>query len=258
MTRMSAAKRIELGHKMVERWDLANYANDRNVRFVRDMITRLDRGRSLTTKQRAWYDTAILSTPPEPENKELVDKLIVDSELPGMEKTAQTLRDFAYKLSRGWNLSEKQHNFMQKLQTKANDIRKNGRWIPSISEKREIEIGVAFCRRYNQYYLAGQPGKEKALRVCISWLAGDIDFLEEWSARKMIDLCKGDRSKMVDASTRWPIGSLAQTKKGQMGLITSEPIVNSKGKPSLSLLLEGSQVNIAIDNLKKGRLKRKK
>ena len=222
------------------------------------MIIRLDRGKSLTTKQRAWYDTAVVSSPPEPENKEIVDKLIEDSELPGMEKTAQTLRDFAYKLSRGWSLSEKQRNFMQKLQTKADDIRKNGRWVPSKLEKREIEIGVAFCRRYNQYYLAGQPGKARALQECSAWLAGDIDFLEKWPAHKMIDLCKSDRSKLVDAANRWPIGSLAQTKKGQMGLVTSDPIVGSKGKPCLSLLLEGSHIDIAIDDLKKVRRKRKK
>tara|TARA_R100000008_G_scaffold86732_1_gene81199 strand:- start:3719 stop:4498 length:780 start_codon:yes stop_codon:yes gene_type:complete len=257
MARMSVAKRIELGNEMVSRWEAANCGNSKNVRFVRDMLVRLDGGRSLTTKQRAWYDSAVVSSPPEPQNKEAVDKLLSDSELPGMEKSAQVLRDFAYKLSRGWSLSEKQESFRKKLQAKADDIRNYGQWVPSESEKRDIEIGVAFCRRYDQYYLSGQPGKAKALRECTEWLAGNIDFLDEWSAQKMMSLCKTDREKMADAASRWPVGSLAQTKKGQLGLVTSEVFVSPKGKPCFSLLLEGSQVNVMIDDLKKDRRKKR-
>ena len=74
----------------------------------------------------------------------------------------------------------------------------------------------------------------------------------------MISLCKTDREKMTDASVRWPIGALALTKNGQLGLVTSEPFVSIKGKPCFSLLLDGSQVDVTIDDLKKERRKKVK
>lgn len=257
MARMSAEKRIELGNKMISRWEAANCDNDRNVQFVKDMLLRLSRNRSLTPKQRQWYDSTVLSDPPAPKNKELVDSLLSDADLMGMEKTSQVLRDFAYKFSRGWTLSEKQQNFMQQLQTKAADIRKNGRWAPTLEEKSRIEVGVAFCRRYDQYYLAGQPGKAKAHRECFDWLSGELDYLEKWSAQKMMDLCKSDRAKMHDATERWPVGSLAQTKTGQVGLVVDIPSVSKKGKPCLSLLLDGTYIDVVLDDLKKQRRSKK-
>ena len=258
MARMSAAKRIELGKKMVERWGRANCSNDRNVRFVEDMLVRLEHGKGLTPRRRAWYDSAVLMDPPEPKNKEMVTRLLAAADVPGMEKTSSVLRDFAYKLSRGWNLSEKQVGFMNKLLSEAEEILAVGRWVPSAEEKRDIEIGVAFCRRYDQYYLAGQPGKAKAHRECLQWLTGQLEYLDKWSAKKMMDICKGDRSKMSEAPERWPVGSLACTKSGNMGLVVSPPEVSEKGKPCISLLLDGAHVEVALDDLKKSRRKRRK
>ena len=258
MPRMSAEKRIKLGTAMVCRWASSNNENDRSVRFVKDMILRMERGKGLSTRQREWYDKAVLTNPPEPQNKALVDSLLSDAELPGMEKTSQVLRDFAYKLSRGWSLSEKQASFMKKLQNKASDIRENGQWVPTKEQKRQIEIGVAFCRRYDSYYLGGQPGKVKALGECQSWLLGDIEYVDRWSAMKMIELCKTDRAKMTDASDRWPVGSLVETKQGQMGLVVDGPAVNEKGKPCLSLLIDGTNTDVVLDNIKKPRKKKSK
>ena len=265
MPRMSAAKRIELGKAMVERWRVNNSAGDRSVRFVEDMLVRLERGRSLTTRQRAWYDSAVMTDPPEPKNKETVDRLLFAADIPGMEKTAQILRDFAYKLARGWNLSEKQVGFMNKLLDEANDIHSNGRWVPTAEEKRDIEIGVAFCRRYDQYYLSGQPGKSKAHRECTQWLSGELDYLDKWSAQKMMNICKGDRKLMTDAFERWPIGTLVVTKrsvhvnpyvsnsvaKGSPGLIIGMPFVNDKGKPVIEVLIDGNPEVTLLDNVSK-------
>jgi len=118
MARMSAEKRIELGTQMVERWTAANQESDRSVRFVKDMLVRMGRGKGLTKRQREWYDSAVLTEPQKPKNEELVNRLLAASEMIGMEKVSQPLKDFAFKLSKGWNLSEKQTAFMNKLLTK--------------------------------------------------------------------------------------------------------------------------------------------
>jgi len=257
LARMSVEKRIALGTSMIERWKEKGYQSDRKVRFVEDMLRRLDRGRSLSTKQRSWYDEVVLSDPPAPKNEEMVNRLLEDADLEGMEKVSSTIRDFAYKLSRGWALSEKQQSFLDKLIAQADSIRQNGRWVPTEHQKKQIEMGVAFCRRYTPYYLGGQPGTSKALHECKAWLAGDIDFLEEWSANRMMKVCKGDRLKLADAADRWVEGSLVSTKSGELGLVLSKPEVSQTGKPAIKLLINGFPKFVDVSDIKKDRRRKK-
>ena len=211
----------------------------------------------MSKRQREWFDKAAISSPPEPKNEELVTRLRDAAQLKGMEKVSSVLGDFAYKLSRGWSLSQKQSAFMDKLLAKADDIRANGIWSPSQEQKVAIEIGVAFSQRYTQYYLSGCPGLSKAINECRSWLNGDIEHLDSWSANKVMNLCKGDRKAMADAEDRWPIGSLVETKEGKMGLVLSEPQVGtSSGKPCISLLIDGNPTIELITDIKKQRRKK--
>ena len=254
---MSAEKRIALGISMVDRWRAKGYQSDRSVHFVEDMLLRLNRGRALSTKQRAWYDEAVLSDPPAPKNEEMVNRLLEDADLEGMEKVSSTIRDFAHKLSRGWSLSEKQQAFLNKLTTKADTIRQNGRWMPTPQQKKEIEMGVAFCRRYTAYYLGGQPGVSKALYECKQWLSGDIAWLDEWSANRMMKVCKGDRSKLADAQDRWVSGSLVTTRDGEVGLVLSTPEVSDAGRGAIKLLINGFPKLVDVSHIKKDRRRKK-
>ena len=254
MARMSTSKRIDLGNQMLQRWVDAGCDSDRSVLFVKDMITRLSRGKNMSTKQREWFDKAVLTNPPEPQNEELVTRLRDAAQLAGMEKVASVLIDFSYKLSRGWNLSEKQTAFMNKLLAKADDIRINGVWSPTEEQKSAIEMGVAFSKRYTHYYLSGCPGLSKAINECRDWLNGDVENLDEWSANKVISLCKGDRKVIADAKDRWPVGSLVETKKGKLGLVLNVPHVGmSNGKPVITLLVDGNPTVELITDIKKKR-----
>lgn len=258
MARMSAAKRIELGNAMIERWAIAGIDDDPSIRFVRDMCTRLGNGKGMSKRQRDWFDSAVLTQPPEVKNEAQVKYLRELAALQGMEKSAKVLSDFAYKLSRGWSLSEKQINYMNKLTAKAEDIRKNGVWQPNAEEKDAIAVGVAFARRYSRYYLDGCPGIRAALEECRAWLAGESKAVERWSAEKVIGLCKGDRKAMRDAAERWPQGSLVQTKSGQLGLVLSKPAVSTGGKPCLNLLIDSIPVEVELSLIKKERRKKVK
>lgn len=257
MPRMSAEKRIELGNQMIDRWLAAGYESDRSVLFIKDMVSRLSRGKTMSKRQREWFDKAAVSSPPEPKNEEVVTRLRDAAQLKGMEKVSSVLNDFAHKMSRGWNLSQKQAVFMDKLLVKADDIRANGIWSPTQEQKAAIEVGVAFSQRYTQYYLSGCPGLNKAINECRSWLNGDIEHLDKWSADKVIGLCKGDRKVMADAEDRWPMGSLVETKKGKIGLVISEPQVStSSGKPAILLLVDGNPTVELISEIKKQRRKK--
>lgn len=263
MARMNVETRIDLGRKMVEQWTAAGLENDRSVTFVSDMILRLGQGKGLTPRQRDWYDSVVVQDPPKPQNAEQVASLRQDAALPGMEKVAEILNDFAFRLSKGWNLSEKQTAFMTKLQAQATDIRDNGAWEPTADEILAIATGVAFCRRYSAYYMDGCPGISKARDECRRWLDGEIAFLDKWSANRMMKLCKGDRTVIADATERWPVGSMAFTKDdnvnhGGFGLVMDTPHVNRYGQPSLLLFIDGLPKAVRVCDLVKPRKTRAK
>lgn len=265
MTRMGSAKRIELGQKMIAHFAEAGHTghNNKVVRFVQDMIVHLDKGRAMSPRQREWYDSAVLESPPTPQNVELVNKLRAAANLVGMEEVKEPLEGFAYKLSRGWNLSEKQIAFMNKLLLKAQDIEVNGVWQPTPEEAAAMELGMAFTRRYSGYYLEGQPGLAKSMQRWRDWRAGLAPAMDPWSANKLMALCKGDRARMVDATERWPKGGLVETKAyyGQgslLGLTLDEPHVNDRGQVALMILVEGEPKSVVLEALVKPRKKHKK
>ena len=265
MARMSAAARIELGQKMVALFAEAGHLghNNRSVRFVQDMIVRMSRGKGMTPRQREWYDSAVLEVPPTPQNEKLVNKLRAAAKLVGMEELAEPLNDFAYKLSRGWNLSEKQIAFMNKMLLKAQDIEVNGPWQPSPEEAAAMELGAAFARRYSGYYLDSQPGLSKSLKRWHDWDAGRSPVMDPWSANKLMTLCKGERARMVDAAERWPKGGLVETKarhnqESLLGLVLDAPHVDKNGEVALLVLVDGAPRSLILDVLVKPRKARKK
>lgn len=261
MPRMGSAKRMELGHKMIALFAEAGHMghNNKVVRFVQDMIAHLDRGRAMSPRQREWYDSAVLESPPTPQNEALVKQLRADAALVGMEEVKDPLNDFAYKLSRGWNLSEKQVAFMEKLQLMADAIRVHGHWVPSPEERAAMDMGEAFCRRYSGYYMQGQPGLSKSLERFRHWRDGNTPAMDKWSAEKLMKVCKGDRARMEDAKTRWPKGSLAETKNGSVPcLVLEDPHVDVDGEPALMVLIDGEPKSLRLEQLVKPRKKRKK
>ena len=258
MTRMSTEKRIELGQKMVELWTAEGCESDRWVRFAQDMLVRLNRGKGLTPRQRDWFDSVVVSAPPKPQNETLVVRLRELANLVGMEDVKQVMTDFAYKLSRGWNLTERQLAFMYTLMDRGEEVRKNGPWQPDEEERAAMEMGVAFARRYAEYFLSGQPGLSKSIQRFHDWRAGLTPTMDKWSAGKLMALCKGDRAVMVDAGERWPKGGLVETKQGSIGLVLSAPHVDKNGRPALLVLLDGEPRSLILESLVKPRKKRKK
>jgi len=242
---------------MIGRWEAGNCSDDRSVRFVRDMVARLEKGKIITKNQRSWFDSAVLTDPPPPKNAEKVNRLLAAANLKGMEKISSTLKDFAYKLSRGWNLSEKQKVFMDKLLLQADEIAKNGRWVPTSEDKKKIQTGIDFSRRHSTGYWYGRPGIKAALDECCSWVSGDLTHVDKWAADKIMSLYKGDRHELEAAHDRWSAGSLVETKQGEVGLALGAPEISLKGKPCMSLLINGSTVVKDLDTIKKKRRKKK-
>jgi hypothetical protein len=258
MARMSTANRIELGNAMVARWTEQNHKQDRSVRFVSDMIFRMSRGKGLTKKQREWFDSAVLSNPPEPQNKEMVAKLKEGAATPGVEKErADVMLDFAYKLGRGWSLSEKQTAWMNGLLTDAAAIKENGPWVPSDELRALVEVGVVMGRAYSPDYLYTCQGIDKALKKCQAAVDGTAPW-NKWATEKVGGMFKGQRAKLADARLRWPAGDLVMTKKDIPALVVKSCYVAKNGALAIDILCGAAPLPVHPDHLVKPRLKKKK
>lgn len=251
MNRMNASTRIDLGTKMVENWTSAGHGNNRSCIFVNDMLTRMLSGKGMSPKQREWYDSVVLAPLPEIKNKEQVEILRDAAKVPGMETHTTLLNDFADRLSRGWELSEKQVAFMDNILAKAEKTKVEGPWIPSDDEKKQIELVVGICRRYSSYYLSGRPGLSKSLEQAIAWLSNSKTYLDKWAAEKLMESCKGERIRINKFIKKFPIGSLGfHFINLQPCLILSAPFVDLYGNIVIDVLCNGQSQLVKMSVIK--------
>ena len=236
MARMSLDNRLMLGDQMITRWTEAGFQNHKTLTFVKDMVYRMRNGRGMTVKQRNWYDSAVQEPTPEVHNKELVAQLRIAATIPGMEKNAEVLNDFAYRASRGWTMTENQQNFINRLLDDTEKLKVTGPWCPNPEEKAKIELVVGISRRYSAYYLNGRPGFQKALTHCTLWLVGSIPHLDKWSAEKVMESCWAERDMITDCTVKFPIGSLVETRSGLLCVVMSESTIDMYGQPIISAM----------------------
>ena len=64
--RKSRQKRIEDTKEAIQAFIDAGLANDYQVRFMNDMLVRLERGKGMSSKQRTWLDSLHADGPPAP------------------------------------------------------------------------------------------------------------------------------------------------------------------------------------------------
>ena len=66
MARKSAALRLQQATDLAQAYSDAGLSGSRNFRFITDMVSRITRGRGLTTKQRSWLDSLFDDVVPKP------------------------------------------------------------------------------------------------------------------------------------------------------------------------------------------------
>ena len=116
MPRKSRELRLSQTKSLIEAYSNAGIGHaDRSFRFMNDMAARLERGKGMSAGQRNYLDSLIEQGVPKQKNEERVKEILAAAEVDGMQEVSSTLRDFAYKVGKGWALSEKQEAFLQKL-----------------------------------------------------------------------------------------------------------------------------------------------
>jgi len=251
--------------------------SDRSYRFMTDMSSRMECSKGMSTGQRKYLDSLIDQGIPTPKNEERVKEILAAAEVDGMQQSASTLKDFAFKLSKGWNLSEKQEKFLSKLLAKAETVKVEGRFRPAGELLEDLKSAAAICKIKNSWYWQHRPGTAKAydkVRVWLEWsrtktakdeieasIPGSIiqielePIIDQWACDKLLEAVKNQISEL--RSPRHPEGSMVWkvmyngTPKS-CAIITGPPTLKD-GKIFYPCLVSGEDILVISEDLKKRR-----
>lgn len=278
MPRKSRELRISQTKTLIKEYESAGIGHtDRSFRFMNDMVFRLERGKGLSKGQRNYLDSLIDQGIPELKNQDRVSEILAASEVDGMQEVAATLRDFAYKIGKGWSLSEKQEAFLAKLMHKATQLKATGRFRPTPELIEDLMISVSILRHKNDWYWQHRVGTSRAYDKVQSWLKwnaskkaldeleknspdhsfqlGEEPIIDEWSCNKLIKTIKNQLEELKNP--RHIVGSIAWMKPANkkekvLGLVSGEPTVQ-KGVVVYPFLCDGEDIMVPSEYLKKRR-----
>jgi len=249
MPRKSLAVRLEETKATLELWKVAGLEGDRSALFLRDMIIRMERNRGLSAGQRKYVDSLIDQGAPVVHNKELTDRIQAASIVPGMEGCAEALSDFAFKLSKGWNLSPKQQVFLDNMLAQADQLKETGLAELSESDKELVEGLFRHCRRQSGYYWQHRPGAHRAYEAAQRELERHSTITERTLAR-----FKNSNKSVTRRfeSPRHAAGHLAYCRR-DAAMIMSAPYFDEYGRLVQDVLVNGELKTVSEDKIGKRR-----
>ena len=274
--RKSRDQRIADIRTTVSKYEAAGLGQDRSVRFLNDMCYRLERGKSLTTKQRSWADKLCSSELPKIKNEERVKEIIAAAEVDGMQQLSSTLKDFAFKVGKGWSLSEKQESFLSSMLAKAEKLRAEGRFRPTAGLIKDLRAAVSICSKKNSWYWQHRPGTAKAFSKVEDWLdwntrreviedaealgiesvhtIGEEPVIDQWACDKLLKSVKKqigelNNPKHAEGSIVWKV--MYNAPKA-FGLVTGPPAVQN-GSIVYPCLIDGEDILVCSGDLRKRR-----
>ncbi len=265
VTRKSKELRLNQAEDLRALYESAGHTFCRSYRFICDMIARLRR-RDITSGQKRYLDSLIeqgAPTIPEPKNPEKVAAIDSAIDLEGMESHREALQSFRWKLAKGYDLSERQTNFVNILLDTAEDIRINGKFVPSKEDVKILVIAEAAARGKDGWYWSHRQGQAKVLSKVSDWLSwhrakadglesGPEPEMSKWLIEKAAYSCKGVLKEMLNP--RHEPGSMRYYGRGdnkKLCVIVGDPKVGKKGKVQYECLIDGDVRTIRAEDIKK-------
>ena len=243
--RKSKEKRIEEATVLMEGYEAESLTADYRYRFISDMKARLLRGKSMSTKQRSWFDSLVEEGVPVIDtDKEKISAIKDALGLVGLEHRHEPLQSFLSTLARGRDLSEKQEKFLASMLNEAEEVRKNGPYSPKVEDVEKLRACIKLSKSYSSMYWSTHPGTYKALRLVGSWLEDSDSHIDKWSVEKIL---KAMRSKLDELYCKPYVqpGDFIWYHDGANGLIPGvvvEPVsVDDRGEIVYGVL-SGSRV----------------
>jgi hypothetical protein len=235
MTRKSLDRRLSETTDTLALWEHAGMETDRSAQFLRDMISRMQRGKGLSAGQRKYVDSLIDQGAPQVHNAKVTALIDEAIKTPGMTQCVQPLSDFRYKLSKGWKLSEKQQAFLDGMLKQAEELKTNG--MPELSEKdRDLIVGLCKqCRGQSDWYWSHRPGAHRAYRNA------EQMFHEHGTVTEQVLSRFKSQNKSVTRLYETPRvlpGVLAYVRRDP-AVVMSVPYFNTSGTLVLDVLVAG-------------------
>ena len=244
--RKSRDQRILESLNLMKEFEDSNLHADYRYRFIRDMNVRLEKGKSMTTKQRAWFDSLIQEGVPKIDIDKEKAALIKEAlETPNMQHRNEVLRSFLGRISAGFSLSEKQEAFLSDIIKEAEEVRKYGPYSPDEETISILQDCVMISKSYSPVYWSTHPGTARALAEVQSWLGDRSLRITEKSTEKLQTAL---RSRLRELRHKpyaspgdliWYIGHGRQKVPG----VVVEPVsVSETGNLVYGVLVEGNVV----------------
>jgi hypothetical protein len=284
MARKSLELRLGQTKALIGEYEKAGLSSDRSCRFINDMINRMECGKGMSKGQRRYLDDLIDQGIPTPKNETRVKEILAAADVDGMQGVASTLKDFAYKVGKGWSLSEKQEKFLVNLLAKAEVLKVEGRFRPSDEMVEDLENAVAVCVTKNSWYWNHRPGTAKSYEKVREWLdwnrrnkvsedlmrdtgideevvkagcfVGEEPLIDLWACNKLLGAIKNQIAELKDP--KFPVGSMAWTRVtakdavALVVLISGTPKID-KGEVTYPCLVAGTMMEIGTKDLRKRR-----
>ena len=142
MARKSKELRLNQAESLSVAWSKSPFSGDKTHRFIDDMISRLHRGKGLSTGQRRWLDSLIEEGVPSVASSAVDAVETIESAITAFHEDCalthrweiNVLRDFRNRVAKGYNMSEKQSALLKRLTTDAEKITAGQGWSPSADE----------------------------------------------------------------------------------------------------------------------------
>jgi len=258
MARKSRQLRLEQAQELVGLYETAGFDDTKKHRFITDMVYRLGR-RDITGGQKKFLDSLIEQGAPEVKNQDRVTEIEAAIAVDGMQHRREPLESFARSLRGGWDLSEKQTNFLNILLEEAAKVLKNGKYRPSDDAIVDLRISVAKVAASGGWYLNHRPGTAKAYDKARTWLTwlddeairqetrenggniGTVDepFLDEWAVNKLLDAAKKTLQELKNP-THLP-GEMRYFQGRDVALVSGEPRFH-KGNVIYPVIVNGEMI----------------
>jgi hypothetical protein len=238
MARKSQEQRLSDAVCALTLWELAGHGQEKPALFIGQMIQRMERGKYPSAGQRKWLDSLTdegSAAFPVTHNQDRLAEIDEAINTNAMQAT-DVLRDFRYKLKKGWNLSEKQEAFLTSLLEQARDLRVNGLPVLTDDEKFLVESLLRHGSTVgNGDYYGYQQGKARFISEVkeFYFIHKTVTKNHIQSLRKMF---KGVTKALTEK--KHPVGSLVPAA-GRNGIVMSDAYVDANGKLKINVMASG-------------------
>ncbi len=255
MARKSLPLRLSQARELYDAYTEAGLTDDFRYGFIRDMISRLERNRGTSTKQRNWIDSLIEEGIPTPKGDPvLIARIEAAQTVVGMRPNdINILGEFLGKEIRGWSLSPKQAAWLEKILVEADRLVVEGPYTPDAETLEKLGLCIALARSYSGGYWDTHGGTRKAMMAVKEYLENGTG-IDEWAVNKLLKSMAGKLRELLETPYVTPekpcyvvSGLNPETRRNEWGLgvVMGAPSVNERGTIVYPVLTAAGELKMA-------------